>query len=158
MGRVAIATERLRRRRFAVRPWQLPAETSPILHSTQNDDWRACGLHGWKTVPAPTAGMDGYLLAVMEDRHHAFAGTNPHFLPDQRMGNAVVVTLENNVVVDVHFGIFPTRKLIGIFRSGKQGMPIQFFEQLTARFSQVLHFLLIEMPAAARSHDWLPPD
>jgi hypothetical protein len=64
------------------------------------------------------ARMNGNALTMMKDFHQCFGGANAHGLPHQGMRNAVVVTIEDNVIIDVDFGIFPDCELVGPFGKG----------------------------------------
>ena len=52
---------------------------------------------------------------------------------------------EGNVVVDVHPGLLPTRKLIGSFGEGFESRLVQRDEESSAGLSQMLHWPFVQV-------------
>jgi len=50
-----------------------------------------------------TAPMRSHSLPFMEDLHRRGRGSDVDLFLDQRVGNAIEVAVEGNVIVDVHF-------------------------------------------------------
>ena len=56
--------------------------------------------------------MRGHPLAPVQDLHDVFRVTDLDLLADQSIGDAVVVALELDVVIDVDAGFLPASQLI----------------------------------------------
>ena len=90
------------------------------------------------------ARMEGHGIAFVEDLHHAFRSLDLHFLTPDGVCDAVVMFVKFNVVIDVDVRRFPYRKSVGFLRQWTQLWLVDLFEQLAARFAQMLHFAIVE--------------
>ena len=72
--------------------------------------------------------MAGHPLAVVETLHGSVSPTDINFLPDQLVGNAVVVAIEFDVVVNINGGLFSLGVLIGLIRKGFESWLVQSFK------------------------------
>ena len=82
--------------------------------------------------------MAGDPLALVEALHGAFAVTGLQLLSDQLVGHRVVVTVDLDVVVDIHPHLFPLGKFVGLSGQGTQRRALELLEQLPTGARQLL--------------------
>ena len=73
---------------------------------------------GGVLTPAIAAEMAGDALAGMQDLHRRPGQPDVDLGPDELVGDAVVVVLDLDVVVDVHAGLLPLGELIALEGKG----------------------------------------
>lgn len=84
--------------------------------------------------------------AMLEkDFDGGFGGANVDLFVDQGMGDAVVVLLELDVVVDVDTRLLPDGEFVGQLREGLEGGLVQHLEELAAGATEVFHEPRVEL-------------
>jgi len=71
----------------------------------------------------------GHAVATEEHFHGPQGQADLDLLADKAVGDAVVVVVHLDVVVDVHPGLIPLGELVASAREGPQGRPVQFLEE-----------------------------
>src|SRR5437588_823168 len=108
------------------------------------DGRAACGRTPWRTgrAPVPTMRGDAPALEKQFDRGGAEADLDP--LVHELVGDAVVVVLDEDVVVDVHAGVAPLGEFVPARRKRAQQRPIELLEQHAARDAELAHRARVE--------------
>ena len=101
------------------------------------------GLRGvLAAAPVPTMRGDAPALEKQFDRGGAEADLDP--LVHELVGDAVVVALDEDVVVDVHAGVAPLGEFVPARRKRAQQRTIELLEQRAARDTELAHRARVE--------------
>ena len=90
-------------------------------------------LHGRVTVGGRAARMRGHALAGMKDFDRCRREARLQLLAGQLIGNAVIMTIDLDVIIDRGAHRFPLRHGVTRGRQSLQGRPIEDFKQGCAR-------------------------
>ena len=105
--------------------------------------------------PVAGLGREAALAMAPRMRGHAFAGVQDlngrardphvHLLAHQRVGHAVVVPQDINVVVNVHARLLPAREFVALLRQRQKRWPIQRLEERAPAPLQLLEGAIVQL-------------
>lgn len=91
------------------------------------------------------AGMEGDPAVLGKDLHHPYTESDFDGLMDQQVGDAAVVPVHLDRVVDTDLGLAPVAQLIGMEGQGLEGRLIALLEEQAAAAGQFLERGVIEL-------------
>jgi len=102
------------------------------------------GRIGGEAAWAPTTKMAGYPPATTEDLHRVRAQSDLAVLTGELIGNAVVMAVDLEVVIDADLRHLPGGELVESIRKRLQRRPVQALEQAATASRQLLEGAVIE--------------